>query len=119
MVGNGKMQVNIMHCLNTFLKKPGAVRNSIALKSVPKLKAIFDTFYDKKPKDFIENLMDNKHLDIDEIIKLFQEKTANKAEFKAIVVVRPISRIDLHSRSSLADYAQLMKGDEPKAQPKN
>ena len=108
--GNGRMQVNIMHYLNTFMKKPGAVNNSIALKSIPRLKAIFDTYYIKKPKEFIEILMDNKHLEIGEIIKLFKTRTANKAEFNAIVIVRPISAIDMHSRSSMANYTQLVKG---------
>lgn len=108
--GNGKMIVDIMHYLKTFIKKPGAVNNSIALKSIPKLKAVFDTYYSKKPRDFIEVLMENKHLEINEIIKLFQEKTKSKAEFNAIVVVRPISSIDMRSRSSMADYAQLIRG---------
>jgi len=102
--------IEIMHYLNTFKKKPGAVRNSVALKSIPKLKALFDTYYAKKTRDFIDILMNNKHLEIDEIIKLFQTKTSNKAEFNAIVVVRAVSPIDLHARSSLADYALLMKG---------
>ena len=110
--GKGTMVVEIMHYLNTFKKKPGAVNNSIALKSIPKLKALFDTYYAKKPRDFIDILMENKHLEIDEIIKLFQAKTSNKAEFNAIVVVRPVSPIDLHARSSLADYALLMKGTQ-------
>jgi len=44
------------------------------------------------------------------IVKMFKEKTTNKAEFNAIVVVRPISRIDLSARSSMADYALLVKG---------
>ena len=109
-LGKGKESVNIMHYLNTFLKKPGAVNNSIALKSVPKLKAIFDTYYSKRPKEFIEFLMDNKHMEIDEIVKLFQAKTSNKAEFNAIVVVRPVSQIDMHSRSSMSDYTQLVVG---------
>lgn len=108
--GSGTMVVEIMHYLNTFLKKPGAVNNSVALKSVPKLKAIFDTYYAKKPKEFIEILMENKGLPVDEIVRLFKEKTSNKAEFNAIVVIRPISSIDMHSRSSMADYAQLLRG---------
>jgi len=32
--GKGKMQIDIYHYLNTLLKKPGAVRNSVALKSI-------------------------------------------------------------------------------------
>jgi hypothetical protein len=108
--GNGKMIVDIMHYLKTFMKKPGAVNNSIALKSIPKLKAVFDTYYSKKPRDFIDILMENKHLEIDEIIKLFHAKTKSRAEFNAIVVVRPISSIDMRSRSSMADYTQLIRG---------
>jgi len=108
--GNGELKIEIMHYLNTFLHKPGAVRNSVALKSIPKLKAIFDTHYSKKPRDFIENLMENKHLEIDEIVKLFKEKTANKAEFQAISVVKPISQIDMHSRSAMANYVLLVRG---------
>jgi hypothetical protein len=110
--GNGKMIVDIMHYLNTFKKKPGAVNNSVALKSIPKLKAIFDTYYSKKPKDFIDILMDNKHLDIEEIIKLFKAKVSNKAEFKALVVVHgsgSVGSVDMRSRSSMAAYAKLVK----------
>jgi transposase len=107
---NGKMVVDIMHYLNTFKKKPGAVNNSVALKSIPKLKAIFDTYYAKKPLDFIEILMDNNHLEIEEIIGLFRAKTSNKAEFNAKAVVRPIGSVDLQARSSMAAYALLVKG---------
>jgi len=107
---NGKMVVDIMHYLNTFKKKPGAVNNSIALKSIPKLKAIFDTYYAEKPLDFIEILMNNKHLEIEEIIKLFKSKTSNKVEFNAKSVVIPISSVDLRARSSMAAYALLVKG---------
>ncbi|MDR0796513.1 MAG: hypothetical protein LBE79_10790 [Tannerella sp.] len=107
--GKDTLIVEIMHYLNTFLRKPGAVSNSVALKSIPKLKAIFDTYYAKKPRLFIETLIENKELPIEEIVKLFKERTASKAEFNAITVVKPISRIDLDSRSSMSNYAQLVK----------
>lgn len=108
--GKGTLVINIMHYLNTFLRKPGAVNNSVALKSIPKLKAIFDTYYKEKPKEFIEYLIENKELEIDEIIKNLKEKTANKAEFYAISVVKPISQIDCNARSSLANYSVLVRG---------
>ena len=109
-VGKDKLVIDIMHYLNTFVRKPGALNNSAALKSVPRLKAIFDTYYAKKPRLFIETLIENKELPIEEIVKVFKEKTAVKAEFNAIVVVKPISAIDLDSRSSMANYALLVKG---------
>ena len=54
--------------------------------------------------------MDNKHLEIEEIIKLFHTKTSNKVEFNAKSVVIPISSVDLRARSSMAAYALLVKG---------
>lgn len=108
--GNGLMQIDIMHYLNTLSHKPGAVSSSVALKSIPKLKAIFDTHYTKTPRKFIEILTENKHLDVPGIVALFKEKTSNKAEFNAISVVKPISQIDMHSRTAIANYAMLIRG---------
>jgi transposase len=106
--GFGKMQVDIYHYLNTLLKKPGAVRNSIALKQIPRLKAIFDTYYSDKPKQFIEEFMANKHLNVDEIIAYFEEKTAQKGEFVAISVVKPISSVVTQTRAFIANYSILI-----------
>lgn len=68
-VGKGKTCVDIRHYLHTFEKKPGALRNSLALKSIPELKRLFDTYYSDKPKRFIEILRENKDEDIDTIIQ--------------------------------------------------
>jgi transposase len=108
--GNGILKIDIMHYLDTFLRKPGAVSSSVALKSIPKLKAIFDTHYTGKPRDFIETLMTLRHRPIDEITAIFKEKTTNKAEFNALCVVKPISQVDMHSRSAMANYALLVRG---------
>lgn len=110
--GNGKMQIDIYHYLNTLRKKPGAVRNSVALKSIPKLKAIFDTYYLKQPKKFIELFLENKELPIDEIIALFELKTANSGEIIALDVVKPISQITVSARASMADYVSLTIGGD-------
>jgi hypothetical protein len=106
--GNGKMQIDIYHYLNTLRKKPGAVRNSVALKSIPRLKAIFDTYYRNQPKKFIERFMENKELPIDEIIAMFERETANKGEIEALDVVKPVSRIDVSARAFIANYAVLV-----------
>jgi hypothetical protein len=108
--GNGKMQIDIYHYLNTLKKKPGAVSNSIALKSIPRLKAIFDTYYAEQPKKFIELFLENKELPIEEIIALFERETANKGEIKALDVVKPISNIDVSARAIVASYAVLVIG---------
>jgi len=106
--GNSKMQVDIYHYLNTLRKKPGAVRNSVALKSIPRLKAIFDTYYKNQPKKFIERFLENKALSIEEIIALFERETANKAEIDALDVVKPISQIVVSARAFVANYAVLV-----------
>jgi hypothetical protein len=106
--GNSKMQVDIYHYLNTLYKKPGAVRNSVALKQIPRLKSIFDTHYADKPKQFIEEFLENKHLEIDEIIEFFTKKTASKGEFAAISVVKPISSVVTETRAFIANYSVLI-----------
>ena len=108
--GNGKMQIDIYHYLNTLRKKPGAIRNSVALKSIPKLKAIFDTYYSRQPRKFIELFLENKELPIDEIIALFERETANKGEINALDVVKPISQIVVSARAFVANYASLVNG---------
>jgi transposase len=108
--GNGTMQVDIYHYLNTLLKKPGAVRNSVALKSIPRLKAIFDTYYSSQPKKFIELFLLNKELPIDGIISLFERETANKGEIDALDVVKPVSQIIVSTRAFIANYAALTIG---------
>ena len=110
--GNGRMQVDIYHYLNTLRKKPGALRNSIALKSVPRLKALFDTHYSKQPKKFIELFLANKELTIDEIITLFERETSNKGELNALDVVKPVSQIVVSARASVANYTALTMGGE-------
>jgi transposase len=108
--GNGKMQIDIYHYLNTLRKKPGAVRNSVALKSIPRLKAIFDTYYSKQPRKFIELFLENKELPIDEIITMFELETANKGEIYALDVVKPISQIVVSARAFVANYTTLVNG---------
>jgi transposase len=106
--GNGKMRVDIYHYLNTLRKKPGAVRNSVALKSIPRLKAIFDTYYKNQPKKFIERFLENKELPIEDIIALFERETANKGEIDALDVVKPISQIVVSARAFVANYSLLV-----------
>jgi hypothetical protein len=108
--GNGKMQVDIYHYLNTLRKKPGAVRNSVALKSIPRLKAIFDTYYSRQPKKFIDLFLENRELSVDSIIDLFERETANKGEIIALDVVKPISQVAVSARAFVSNYAFLVNG---------
>jgi transposase len=108
--GNGTMKIDIYHYLNTLLKKPGAVQRSVALKSIPRLKALFDTHYKKQPKKFIERFIESKDLSIDEIITMFEEETANKGELNALDVVKPISQVVVSARAFVVNYQALVNG---------
>jgi len=104
------MQVDIYHYLNTLRKKPGAVRNSVALKSIPRLKAIFDTYYALQPRKFIDMFLANKEKSIDEIIAVFECATAQKGEIEALDVVKPITQIIVSARAFVANYSELVNG---------
>ena len=71
--GKNKTCIDIKHYLHTFLMKPGALRNSEALNSVPRLKDIFDTYYKDNPKTFISILDNNKHLSLEQTIEILEK----------------------------------------------
>lgn len=71
-LSKGKTYIDIRHYLHTLMKKPGALRNSAALKSLPDLKSIFDKYYIDKPKEFIELLRQNSHLDDKSLLEALQ-----------------------------------------------
>ena len=80
--GKGKTHIEISHYLHALSRKPGALRNSLALKSNPELKNIFDKYYKSKPKDFIVLLRQNPDKDIEELKKILipdnKEQPASK-----------------------------------------
>lgn len=71
--GLNETSIDIRHYLKTFKKKPGAIRNSLALKSMPRLKAIYDIHFKSNPKEFIELLSKYKDLVFIEIIEKLNE----------------------------------------------
>jgi hypothetical protein len=105
--GNGKMQVDIYHYLNTLRKKPEAVRNSVALRSIPRLKAIFDTHYAHQPKKFIEIFLENRELPAADMVALFEEKNRSR-EVQALDVVKPVSHMDVAVRAVMVNYTALV-----------
>ena len=71
--GSNETSIDIRHYLKTFEKKPGAIRNSLALKSMPRLKTIYDIHFKAKQREFIELLNKYKDLEFLEIIEKFNE----------------------------------------------
>lgn len=91
--GHNEISIEIKHYLNSLSKKPGAVKNSHALKSIPKLKAIYDNNFSRNPKKFIELIQENKEKPIEDILLIL--KQYNK------------SPIDIFPSSHLIDIAAL------------
>jgi transposase len=81
--GFNLVSVDIQHYLNTFLKKPGALKNSSALKSVPKLKSIYDLYFTTNPKHFIELLNKFRDKEINDVVDELT-KIATASDFKCI-----------------------------------
>lgn len=62
--GKGEYSIDIKHYIDTFLKKPGALRNSLALKQAPKvLQTIFNNYFTTEPKKFLEFLINTNAFD--------------------------------------------------------
>jgi transposase len=76
--GANAISIDIRHYLDTFAKKPGAIKNSYALKSLPKLKSIYDSYFGKKPKEFIDLVRKNKNKNIDEIVEILTPDLSSK-----------------------------------------
>jgi len=70
--GFGDMSVNIFHYLDTLSKKPGALRNSKALRSETELKAVFDSYFTTRVREFIDILRINQDKPMDEIVHIMR-----------------------------------------------
>ena len=71
--GSQQMQIDIYHYLDTLKKKPGALKNSKALKSRAELKTIYDTYFTKKTREFIEIMTKNTEKNYDELLDILKK----------------------------------------------
>ena len=70
--GKGKYILKIEHYLDTFLKKPRAIRNSQVLQSYPILHNIFQQYFISKPKEFIELIRNNPDVSMEQLVEIIQ-----------------------------------------------
>jgi predicted transcriptional regulator len=103
--GSNETSIDITHYLNSFLRKPGALKNSVALKSIPQLKTIYDEYFNTNPKKFIEILVDNNEKNIDELIDIFKRYTKTKSLPTDSVGVG--TNLNNAARHQLSQYAML------------
>ena len=100
--GSKEISVDIRHYLRTFERKPGALRNSLALKSMPELKSIFDIYFKTNPKKFIEILKENQDKSLENIIEAFRIRTQHK-----IIEQKPNSSLTSITMNQLRLYNNL------------
>lgn len=108
--GYNQFEIDIFHYLNTLKRKPGALKNSKALKSKGKLKTIYDKYFSKRSKEFIEILQkfphDEKKL-VEELLRCGKvgETEVNKGKEEAEDTVA------LNTRNELEKLSALYLGD--------
>lgn len=69
--GFNEMVVDIHHYLDTFQRKPQALKNSLALKSIAELKTIYDEHFTTRTREFIEILKNNQDKDVNELLEIY------------------------------------------------
>jgi len=103
--GEKKISADIRHYLKTLTFKPGALKNSYVLKSNPKLKTIFDKYYNNNPKKFIDIIEKNKEKNDEELEKILITNCGNLVENK-----RYTNNINNLTRTQTSMYNQIMIG---------
>ena len=103
--GTKKISADIRHYLKTLSMKPGALKNSYALKSNPILRTIYNKYYIQKPKDFIQIIIENKEKSDKEIEKILIKKSTN-----LIVLEEEKNNINNLTRKQTSMYNQIMIG---------
>ena len=98
--GFKQMSVDIFHYLDTLRKKPGAIRNSLALSSIPELKILFDEYYRTRSRKFIEIFMANKDRSIPDILMIMRDA----AGLTALEIAKSSKNLELATRSQLMHY---------------
>ena len=109
--GTNEISIDIRHYLETFAKKPGAIKNSLALKSLPQLKSIYDNYFSKNPKEFIEILRKNEDKDLKTLISVLS--TYHHSPIKVISFKEAKNQLELGhiTRTQINKYNEIcMKG---------
>ncbi|NLJ58710.1 MAG: IS21 family transposase [Tissierellia bacterium] len=105
--GVGQTSIDIKHYLSSLAKKPGALRNSLALKSIPELKSIYDKHFTKNPRLFIEILTKNQNKSIEEIIEFFKTYKQFSFEVEPLDLIPSQDSINKKAVMQMSQYSSL------------
>ena len=68
-MGKGEYTIDILHFTTTFMRKTGALLNSLALKQAPKvIQTLFHKYFNTKVKDFIKLISENDIYELNELL---------------------------------------------------
>ena len=105
--GANEISIDINHYLHTFAKKPGALRNSLALKSLPQLKSIYDTYFSKYPREFVELLQKNHDKSLEKVIEILETYTLPNQKIIKFQKVKDSSTLGRITRNQTTQYNNL------------
>lgn len=108
--GSNMISTDIRHYLNTFEKKPKAIKNSFALKSIPRLKAIYELYFKSSPRKFIELIRKYQDKKIEDIIQAIEHEVIQAKRptlpRQANVTTRTLNQLSLYQQLSLKEGRQ-------------
>ena len=105
--GYHQAQVDIFHYLETLEKKPGALRNSKALKSKTELKAIYEQYFTSRTKEFIALLRENANKTYPQLLDLLKEK--GRSPGKALLEEVNDDSVTSNTRKQLSQITLLYR----------
>ncbi|MEG1502439.1 MAG: IS21 family transposase [Synergistaceae bacterium] len=109
--GVNEISIDINHYLNSLTKKPGALRNSLVLKSQPQLKSIFDTHFTGNPKKFIDILIKNKEKPVEALLLEITSYLQFQGEKLPVDYAAPSpGKLESKTRSLITSYNKLLIG---------
>ena len=102
--GFRQMSVQIHHYLDTLQRKPGALKNSVALKSQNELKTVFDRHFTGREREFIAILKEHAGMNAAELVPLLLQATSPyTAEADASIE----EHVTTQTRSQLRELSKL------------
>lgn len=107
-VGKSEYSLDILHFTPTFLKKPGALLNSLALKQAPKvIQTLFHKYFTTNVKDFLKLIKEKDIYELSELLVRLNngEKITTIAESK--LTIEAVSTRQLNQISNIFNQGEL------------
>lgn len=105
--GINEISIDIRHYLNSLIKKPGALKNSLALKSIPKLKTIYDKYFNTKSKEFIDILQKNNEKSLDDLLRILENLKSGLNNVVLLENIADEDKINRKTQKQICKYNEL------------